>query len=289
VVGLPFVEYLFPRLADALARGEQVLRVYPLAALDAQLYPFPGDRPNDGYHVVASALALAGCVALLWRLRRTMLTATVLMYTALLVASPAITDRYLWPLFPVIAAGLVVGVAAVSRALAQRVSWLPSGPVVSAAILALVALGALRREMRVPPPTAVEREPETRAVFEWLAQANARAPTRAVYANPRVLTLESRVPAMAPLFTIPSKHLAALRDRNITHLVWPMEIPRECRARLAHELVALYPERFALEYENAKYRVYRLVNMDAPLVPIEGYDPAWGQGRCNPGRSDDRQ
>ena len=148
--------------------------------------------------------------------------------------------------------------------------------------MALILAGALVRESSSPEPIAAERTPDARAVYRWLATVNAQAPVRAAYANPRVLTLESRVPAMAHVFAVPSKHLQALQDLRITHLVLPIETPRECRARLAHELPGLYPEHFSLEYENLQYRVYRLVNLDTPIQPIDGYLPVWGGARCNP-------
>jgi len=283
-IELPFASMLVPRLPDIADRIGNVFRIYPLGALGAQLYPFGGDLPNDIYHVVASVIMGIGALALLWRYRRTMLTSLVVMYSLLLVASPAINDRYLWPLLPVLAGGLVVGVSTVWRSAVTRMGRPSLAPVLTTATFALIAIGSLAREMRVPAPPSDHRQPERLALFDWLRQKHQRERIRVVYSNPRVLTLETRVPAMPAIFARPSHHLSAMYDRKITHMVWPKTTPTECRARLLHELPALFPDRFVLDYENALYRVYRLVNAGQPIPTLDGYEPAWGRGRCNPGR-----
>lgn len=285
-IELPFADFLIPRLSGIVGRAQQTLRVYPFAALGAQLYPFAWDLPNDIYHVLASILMLAGTVALLWRLRRTMLTATAIMYVCLLAGSPATSSRYIWPLLPVLAAGFVVGLTTVCRAIAGRFGWVRRAPGLAALVLAFVMIGALARELRTQALPSDYRDSDVRALFAWLANLRTRERVRVVYSNPRVLTLETRVPAMAALFAKPADHLAAMYDMHITHLVWPTATPGDCRSRLAHELPGLYPDRFVLEYENAGYRVYRLVNSTKPIPPIEGYQPAWGGNRCNPNRAD---
>ena len=283
-IDVPFASFLVPKVANIVARLESVVRVYSRAALDAQLYPFPNDTANDVYHVLASIAMISGGAALIWRLRRTMLATTSVTYIAMLIASPAMIGRYLWPLFPVLVAGLALGVTATFRVLARRLNMPTRGPAIAAGALLLFALGALRRELRSPVRASDARMPERIALFDRLRETNQREPIRVVYSNPRVLTLETRVPAMAFLFETPSRHLAALHDRRITHLVWPTATPTDCRGRLGHELPQIFPDRFSLEYENSQYRIYRLINKRLPIPPTDNYQPSWGGALCNPSR-----
>ncbi|MGQ0643267.1 MAG: hypothetical protein ACT4P6_21185 [Gemmatimonadaceae bacterium] len=285
-IELPFATMIVPRIAELSNRMGQVFIVYPLGALAAQLYPFPGDMPNDIYHVLASILMVVGTAALLWRQRRTMLTALAIMYSGLLIASPAIIDRYLWPLLPVLAAGFVVGVSAVWRVVAVRIGRPLGGPILTVATFALIAIGSLIREIQVPPPPSEHHQPARLALFAWLRETSQREPIRVVYSNPRVLTLETRVPAMPAIFATPPQHLAAMYDRLITHLIWPKTPPNECRARLAHDLPALYPDRFKLEYQNPQYLVYRLIRLPGEIPPVPDYRQTWGTGGCDPNRLD---
>ncbi len=285
-IDVPFASFLVPQIPNLAGRLQSVLRVYSRAALDAQLYPFPNDSANDAYHVVASIAMICGSAALLWRLRRSMLATTTVTYIAMLIASPAMIGRYLWPLFPVLVAGIVLAVTAAFRALARRLRMPARGPAIAAGALSIVALGALWRELRAPVRASDAKVPERIALFDRLRATNEREPIRVVYANPRVLTLETRVPAMAFLFETPAKHLAALHERRITHLVWPTAMPTDCRGRLGHELPQIFPGRFSLEYGNAQYRLYRVVNTELPIPATDNYRPSWGGSLCNPSRLD---
>jgi hypothetical protein len=285
-IELPFADLLIPRISEIAERARHALTVYPVAALSAQLYPFAGNRANDTYHVVASIAMIIGVLVLLWRLRRTMLATFTVAYSAMLFASPAINDRYLWPLLPVLVSGLVITVNAVWKAITTPLGWRSRGPVLAAATMALIATAASARESTRPAFPSDHGDPNREALFAWLRETHAREPMRVVYANPRVLTLETRVPAMPPLFAKPNHHVSAFYDRDISHMVWPRVTPNDCRARLAHELVQIYPDRFELAYENPGYRVYRVLRPDGPIPPVENYRPAWGGDRCNPGRPD---
>jgi hypothetical protein len=283
-IDVPFASFLVPRVGNIIGRLESVLRVYSRAALDAQLYPFPNDRANDVYHMAASVAMILGGAALIWRLRRSMLATTCVAYVAMLIASPAMIGRYLWPLFPVMVAGIAIAVTAAFRPLARRFNMPTRGPAFAASALSLIALGALWRELRSPVRPSDAKVPERLALFERIRETNQREPIRVVYSNPRVLTLETRVPAMAFLFETPSRHLAALHERRITHLVWPTATPTDCRGRLGHELPQLFPDRFSLEYENSQYRLYRLINKRLPIPRTDNYQPSWGGTLCNPSR-----
>lgn len=256
---LPFSQYLIPQFPALLERLSRAAIEYRESVFEVELYPFATNVANDVYHAVASVVLLGGVAALLWRARRTMLAATALTYSALLAASPAVEVRYMWPMYPVLAAGLVLGISATGRFLAQRVRWLPRSPLPAVAVLALIVVAALRRELSLPAPDADEYEPEARALQAWLRVAGERAALRMVTSNPRVLTLRTHVPAMASLVVPPDQQLRAMREEQITHLVLRTVQAMDCRERLVNALPGEFPDRFVLEYSNPKWSVYRLL------------------------------
>jgi hypothetical protein len=268
LVGLPFRAYLVPRLTEIVDRFQSMARVYKSAVFDAELYPFPSGRINDVYHAVATIAALGGVGALLWRYRRTMMTATVVMYIAVLCASPVSDGRYLWPMYPVIAAGLVVGVTAACRFAASYIRWNARSAVAAALGLSLVLIGSLWHESKVPRPRSLDHLPDAAAVFDWLRVRQQQQPMRVIFYNPRVLTLKTRVPAMGAIVRPPPFLLHAIYDNQITHVIWQRAEARSCRASLVNVLPALYPDRFAIEYRNETFRVYRVLQIDKPLPDI---------------------
>lgn len=268
-VSLPFRAYLFPRsLADFADRVPSMLRVYKAATFDALLYPFASGRLNDAYHAVTTMAAFAGAATFLWRYRRTMLAATVVVYIAMLFASPVSDGRYLWPMYPVIAAGLVVGAAAISRLVGRYVRWYPRSAAPAALALFLILVGSAWHESKVPKPRSLDHLPEAAALFDWMRTRQQREPMRVMFYNPRVLTLKTRVPAMGAIVRPPPFLLHAINDNEITHLVWQRAEARSCRASLVNVLPALYPDRFSIEYRNPTFRVYRVLRIDKPLPGI---------------------
>jgi hypothetical protein len=251
-----------------LVRFDMIARQYRLSLFQAELYPLTGDRANDIYHIVASVVLIGGLVALLWRARASFMTAFAAVYVALLAISPVAEVRYLWPLFPICVAGLAIGArwlfARVLAAPAMRAaSAMPSAA--AAALLAVVALGALRVELARPRPPSLLGAPDAEALFAWLRQARAREPLRVVFDNPRVLALETGVPAMGHVRRSPPGHLVAYADAAITHVVWQRPEASGCLQRIANRLAESDSTRFALEYENPTYRVYRRLPSAAPI------------------------
>lgn len=265
-VDVPFREYLLPRFDEIGDRITSMARVYKTSVFDLELYAFPREKLNDAYHAIASLLLVAGTGALLWRDRRTMMTTTVVAYVAILFVSPVSDGRYLWPMYPVLAAGLVLGAATVSRSIARYVRWYPRPPVPVAIALALVMLSSLRAELAVSAPLSLDRLPDAGQLFSWMRDRNAKQPMRAMFVNPRVLTIETGVAAMGALALRPHMQLHALREREISHIVWQDAETNNCRARLLNSLPRIYPSHFALEYQNATFRVYRLLPTSATVA-----------------------
>lgn len=258
-VDLPFRAYLLPAPNEIADRITSMLHVYRAAVFDLELYPFPFGKLNAAYHAGASVLLVAGIGALLWRYRRTMLAATIVAYMAILFASPVSDGRYLWPIYPALAAGLIVGAAALSKTVARYVRWYPRPEVPVAAALMLVMIGALARELAVKAPLSLDRLPDAESLFAWMRTRNEEQPMRVMFMNPRVLSLETRVPAMGALAVAPHVQLRAIREREITHIVWQNAETTVCRARLLNALPRVYPARFGLEYQNSTFRVYRVL------------------------------
>ena len=256
---IPFRANVLPRFGQFGNRILSLVPVYKASVFDLELYAFPREKLNDAYHAVASLLLIVGAGALLWRYRRSMLTATVIAYVAILFLSPVSDGRYLWPMYPVLAAGLVVGATAVSRFISRYARWYPRSGWPVAVALALVMLGSLRAALAVTPQLSLDRLPDAKQLFVWMRDRNAQRPMRAMFTNPRVLTLETGVPSMGALALRPHVQLRALSDREITHVVWQNAETNNCRAKLLNALPRLFPHHFALEYQNATFRVYRFV------------------------------
>ncbi|MGQ0539325.1 MAG: hypothetical protein ACT4R6_10290 [Gemmatimonadaceae bacterium] len=262
---LPYWRYLVPDLADIGGRIANVLRIYSVGLFEAELYPFAANSLNDAYHAIATVAVIAGAGVLLWRSRRSMLAAVSILYLVLLFMSPAIDSRYLWPLFPVFAAGLVVGLHGAVRLAFMPFSRRQAGPAaVTTGAALLILFAALRQQLQIPERPSLDRNPDAAAMFAWLRAQREREPMRVMFHNPRVLTLATRVPAMPALVLSPAATMRAIREREITHTVWQIAELRECRARLANALPSEFPDRFALDYENRTFRVYRV---------LEGYEP----------------
>lgn len=260
---VPFRQYLFPKFGEIGDRITSMARVYKASVFDLELYPFARDKLNDAYHAVASLLLVAGAGALLWRYRRTMMTTAVVAYVAILFASPVSDGRYLWPMYPVLAAGLVIGATAANRVVSRYLRWYPRTALPVAIVLALAMLGSLRAERAVSAPLSMVRLPDAKLLFAWMRDRNDKQPMRAMFVNPRVLTMETGVASMGALALRPHLQLHALREREISHIVWQSAETSNCRARLLNSLPRIYPSHFALEYQNATFRVYRLLPTSA--------------------------
>lgn len=260
---------------DAAARLAALVRNYRYALLDAALYPLPGDRANEWYHLAAVPVILVGAFSVLRRFGAGFVTCATVAYAALLLTVRVGEARYLWPIIPLLGASLAQGVAVIVGAIggghaggradgqsARNVGRLPQAAII---VPGLVVIGALVRQLSLAPPFAVSGTADARALYAWLAAEQPRDSVRAMFHNPRVLTLESGVPAMGVLPRTAPGLVIAVQERRISHLVWQRPDASGCLQRIVNTLPALFPHHFVLAFENATFRVYRRPP-EAPVV-----------------------
>jgi hypothetical protein len=246
--------------------------------MEAELYPFGLNRWDDVYHVIASAVVAIGAAVLAWRLRRSLLFLLIIAYGAMLTLAPVGDMRYTWPMFPLVGASLALGLETLLSHVrrGQRVA----APV-AIVVCAVIALGAIRHSLSEPRPFSIAGTPDADALYDFLAAQHRTAPMRLMFANPRVVTLATRAPAMGiPPRTTPGL-LVAIDERRITHVLTQPDSVSQCLQRLANALPRESPDRFELVYTNATFRVYRVI---PATVPFDGpyRKLRWGeQQRCD--------
>lgn len=271
-VQLPFSERFANAALDPTEHLRTFARQYRVALFDAEQYPFPAhwNAANDGYHLIASLLVMVGLVILFRRTRRTFLVTLTVTYLLMLLVVPVAEGRYAWPLFPLVGAAMAIGATTLLRRFAS--SWTARQQAIAGAapVVLALALSLVGQATRRAPPSLV-RHPDARALLTWLAQRGqespATSPMRVAFYNPRVVTLETGVAAMGLVPRTPPGQLSALDEGRVTHLIWQGaglgvdstagKLP--CVQRVADSLPQLYPNRFALEYENRTFRVYRVL------------------------------
>jgi hypothetical protein len=251
---------------------------YRLMLFEAELYPFGVDRWDDVYHVVASILVAVGGVIVAWRLRRSLLFLLIIAYGAMLALAPVADMRYAWPMFPLVGVSLALGIEVIVARVGRAVRLAPTAAIVASAA---IAIGAIRHSLSEPRPYSIVGTADADAVYGWLETRQRSEPMRLMFTNPRVVTLETRVPAMGiPPRSAPGL-LVAIDERRITHLLTQPDSVSECLQRLANQLPRDYPDRFEPVYTNATFRVYRVIPATEPFRGV--YKRLrWGeQQRCD--------
>ncbi len=250
-------------------------RAYRYSLFEATLYPFGIKLADQAWHVVATLAVVAGLIPLIRRLGLTLLTCTTAVYLVLLTLIRQTSTRFLWPLQPLLGAALVLGIACV-------VNWRPTrtgrsapsqGTRVPAMICGVVMVLALVRTGLAPRPFNIVDTPDARDLYAFLKAETATRPARAIFSNPRVLTLESGVPAMGVPDRTTSGQVMVIDAERITHLVWLADALGRCAQRILNAAVTRYPERFELAHSSATFRVYRVRPATSPFnVPYDRLD-----------------
>jgi hypothetical protein len=231
---------------------------YRFGLFSAHTYPVPWNLPNDLYHVLALGLTALGLV--LWLRHRKALFSLLAIYTAgtaaMLLLVWATADRYLWPLFPVLIYGFLLGIRAVLRAVtrAWTVERRSRAVFATAGVIALMATVTAAAQ---PRPIGYLDVPDVQALFARVAELGRTEQPRILFANPRVMAWQTGVPSMGLFNATPDRMLEELRAKRITHvIVGDLGITRLDTARL-RSFLAAYPERFTPIYRNSSFTLYR--------------------------------
>lgn len=205
-----------------LATIAKAMKIYPFAALDLFLYPFPWNHANDAYHVVIAVLAVVGAFVWIPRVRSRLSILFAAFYVMMLLVLPMQDGRYLMPIAPLAVFSATVGIGATvtgAARLTRRVLARSRALAFTLAIVGVIVVASLGSEISRPKPTVLLDAPGVRPIFARLRAANDSGSVRALFMNPRVLTWETGVPAMGFFMANPATTLAELRAKRITHVV----------------------------------------------------------------------
>jgi hypothetical protein len=229
---------------------------YRFEVFEGLLYPFPAEVANDVYHIVAILVVAVGLGAWLKKSWRTYVAAFFVSYGAMLMVVPVQDGRYLWPLFPVLVFGLLNG----GRILLERVQRGAIGTSQRCTILVaagVIALSSTLFRLNEPPKESLVALATMQEVFDHLrTAASTEDEMRVAFAKPRILSWETRIPAMGTFPANPEVVLAELRRNRITRVVLGGPGIRGAN-RAFHAATRRNPEAFHLQFKNEHFSVYR--------------------------------
>jgi len=228
---------------------------YRYALFYATLYPFPWDRANDIYHVLALLITFGGLATWLPSSFHRFSVVFAAIYVAMLMVAPVLATRYMWPVYPLLAFGLLRGVAE----LAARVrldSAVARGRLALTTAAVLGALNVVWAERAAPEPTLLART-DVQDLFQALRRIARDEPIRVAFIRPQVLALETGIPSMTTFAAAPETVAKELDRRCITHVVLGDMGLLPAADAAFRELVRLQPDGFHVEYQNPSFEVHR--------------------------------
>jgi branched-subunit amino acid transport protein len=230
---------------------------YRYGVLESFLYPFPWSIANHLYHLVALTVMAIGLALWLRSSYRSLAASFALCYVGLLAVYPFMELRYLWPIAPVLVFGVLNGVAAlIERSRLARDRELIGLVVLIGAIVASVPI-AMTTARTPRQPSALEY-PDVRSLYEYARAGKVREDQRWLVFNPRVMTLETGVPAMAPLNEDPLVSLREMARLRITHVAIGSPVPAGGDSAM-RDLVTDRATFFSMEYRNSTFSVFRFL------------------------------
>jgi len=233
------------------------LSYYRFPVFQSHLDPFSTDRFNDVYHLFAFVLMAIG---LAWFVRRFWTRFSIsftAMYVVFLLFVPASAARYFWPLFPLVAFGLLNGVKLAVKLSRSSFSSDRASAValVLAAVVALITM--ISHTLYLPPPPSMARDPAAQDLFDYLREVASREEIRAAFVKPRVLTWETGIPAMSTFDGTPADIEAELRRQGVTHVVLGDLGLNPKNDDAWRTTVFQRPDLFSHDYENRAFTIYR--------------------------------
>jgi hypothetical protein len=253
---IPFLERTFQNVWGRISLST-IEATYRTALATGALYPFASNVANDTYHVLVAVPLVVGAVLFFMKQWRSLLSCFTLSYVVILVLSPVREPRYTWPLMPLLMVCIVNGLLWLgNRFLPGKLR--PSLPRYVLAFAALATVSSAAQLARKPPRPSLLGDPDTMALFDWVRTTGHAADMRVVFTNPRVLTLETDVPAMGIPVGAETAVLAELDLKGITHVVVPRH-PNRRGERDLRAVVGDRPSQFPAVFSNATHDVRRFL------------------------------
>lgn len=216
--------------------------------------------------MIAAIIVSVGMVAWLRREWRSLTAISVSGYVLMLVIAPVQDRRYVWPLFPLAGLWLVHGSAMLislarraiprTRVSEPRRSHWAQPQVLAAACVATVMLLSLAWLAGSRPPRALEDNADVQSLFTYLEGMDGVDSARVVFFSPRVLTWNTRIPAMGSFTARPSEVVAELQRKRISHVVVGDLGFQQPRDRALRTAIDAYPELFSLLFTNGSFSLY---------------------------------
>lgn len=235
-------------LANALA--------YRSAIFDALLRPTPSRLINGAYFVIAACLVMLGAVQWLRRSWRSFLFCFVVAYVAMLLVAPVRESRYLWPLFPMVELWLLLGLKTFVAVLRPNRPRAERVVLATAAVISACAIGV---HLTKPAPVSFPDLPPVRRLFAEVQQIARQQRMRAVFVNPRVLTWNTRVPAMGTFIATPQQTLSELEAKRISHVIVGDMGTAPAADSSVRRVIEMFPQRFTRVYSDSVFAIYRVV------------------------------
>ena len=252
-------------LGNAIDRVGQRFPLYLGASVTAHLYPFAGNAANDLYHVVSMGLAVIGITSWTREHWRSAAWGFTLLYGSALLLVTAGSTRYVTPMMPVLVFGLLEGGRVLSEFAVARLGWPPPrlGRMTSIVAVLVVLSAALLRVLDQPQTGGRLLElPDTQEMLSTLvAEATGRSEAvRVAFAQPRVLTWSTGLPAMVIPNAEPDVLMADLDRGRISHVVLDELGLARGRIRQMQRTIEAYSCRFELLFSNRGFRLYRILD-----------------------------
>lgn len=106
--------------------------------------------------------------------------------------------------------------------------------------------------------------PDVTTLFEWVRGENARQPVRAFFISPRVLTLETGVPAMGYFRAQPPLMISEFRRVGITHVITGDIGLQHPPIDGLRQLMKEQPQAFDQVFETGDFKVFRIHELYPP-------------------------
>jgi hypothetical protein len=258
VDNIPFLSLALSNTPGVSGLINRFGNTYKQSLATSALYPLWSNSGNDVYHLLIAVPLLVGAVLFVRHQLKSAVASFVLMYFCVLLLSPVRDARYAWPMYPLVAAWIASGLVWLGERF-TRPARRPMVPRFVLGFVAVVSIGAAVQLSRAREFRSLLGDPDTVSLFNWLKATADTSNLRVVFTNPRVLTLETGIPAMGMPGIEPDQMVAEFDAKSITHVVVPLAHITRRSERALGALVAARPAQFPMVFSNASHEVHRFV------------------------------